>query len=534
MLKSHRHQSSFLDTDFLCEELIPEDSFYRKFKELVSPLIRDQDFESMYCTNNGRPAISPALLAMATILQMQKNLSDREMERACMFDLEIKFALGLGIDERPFDHSSLGDFRKRLLENGKEKKIFDKILKKLVKDGLIEHDEIQRVDATHVIANIAIPTMITLVKKGTYEILKILKKSHEKIFTEVIHIINEAEYTKEVINHDPPRKMTPEKKRDKLVKVVDEALAVLKLVKDIEDVQLQEKVEILKRILQEHIKDGDDGRPEEKKYKEKPSDLLVSPVDPDARFGCKAKGKDLKFKFHGYKANIMETVKSRFITSIDAIGGNRHDSTTLVNQSKEQKTFGLAPVKMIGDAAYSFAAHRKELHDLGTQLVSPLGIRNTKTRAVLPKSMFIYDRENDILKCPMNVTTSAYTLDKKGIKNFRFPMSKCLRCPLVEICTKAEEGRRVVGISPEHEVLMEADRYNLTDEFKKDMKLRSPVEGKISELARRHDLRHARYRGLKKMKLQCYFTAAVINIKRWIKLTMSEEMIPKGQGIAYV
>jgi hypothetical protein len=44
------------------------------------------------------------------------------MERACMYDIEVKYALGLKLNERPFDHSSLGDFRKRLLENGKKKR----------------------------------------------------------------------------------------------------------------------------------------------------------------------------------------------------------------------------------------------------------------------------------------------------------------------------------------------------------------------------------------------------------------------------
>jgi transposase len=63
------------------------------------------------------------------------------MERACMYDIEIKYALGLRLDERPFDHSSLGDFRKRLLENGKEKEIFDKILGELVEKGLVKKDE---------------------------------------------------------------------------------------------------------------------------------------------------------------------------------------------------------------------------------------------------------------------------------------------------------------------------------------------------------------------------------------------------------
>lgn len=54
---------------------------------------------------------------MAMILQYHENLSDREMEAACQYDLRLKYALGLRIDERPFDHSSLGDFRARLLKH---------------------------------------------------------------------------------------------------------------------------------------------------------------------------------------------------------------------------------------------------------------------------------------------------------------------------------------------------------------------------------------------------------------------------------
>lgn len=125
-------QTGFFDVDALCERLIPKDSFYRKFRENIWPLMDDEQFESMYCRDNGRPPISPSLLAMATIIQFYRDLSDREMERAAMYDIEIKYALGLCIDERPFDHSSLHDFRKRLLENGKEKATFDRILSHLV------------------------------------------------------------------------------------------------------------------------------------------------------------------------------------------------------------------------------------------------------------------------------------------------------------------------------------------------------------------------------------------------------------------
>ncbi len=42
------HQASFFDVDYLCEHLIPPESYYRKFRELVWPLLTDEDFAALY------------------------------------------------------------------------------------------------------------------------------------------------------------------------------------------------------------------------------------------------------------------------------------------------------------------------------------------------------------------------------------------------------------------------------------------------------------------------------------------------------
>ncbi len=524
MLRVRERQGSFYDADYICEHLIPEDSFYRKFREIVWPMIEDKQFEEMYCKDNGRPAISPSLLAMATILQFHKNLSDREMERACMYDIEIKYALGLRLDERPFDHSSLGEFRKRLLEKGKEKEVFDCILNQLVETELIERNEIQRIDATHIIADVAIPTMVMLVKKGIFEILKPLKYRHKEVYKRIEKEINMNEYTKREINHEGSGRMDMEKKKKRLVEVVNDARTVLKHMEDIKAARdIRKKVEMLKRILQENIEEDAEGTLKEKAYKEKPKNRLVTPIDPDARYGAKSNKK----RFTGYKANITEGVQCRFITNIKVMSGNRPDGQTMVEAVTEQEQNGLNPSKIIGDTAYTDGKYRKELKDKGTEVVAPLREKNTRTKSIYPKRMFKYNEKEQTLTCPQGVTTKESYYDRqKGIKTFHFPMSKCNRCPVQSKCTNAREGRRTVGISAVNKELREAERYNLTEEFKEDMKLRPPIEGKISELTRYHGLRRARYRGLRKVSLQCYFTAAAVNIKRWVKI-MLEEMKPK-------
>lgn len=529
MLNLPDRNGSFYDADQVCDRLVPPDSFYRRFRELVVPLIKDDQFESMYCKDNGRPCIPPSLLALATIIQFHKNLSDREMERACMYDIEVKFALRLRLDERPFDHSSLGDFRKRLLDNGKEKEIFDRILKHLVDAKLIEKNEIQRIDATHVIADIAIPSMVTFVKKGIYEVLKPLQKRHRGILANIGREIDLTQYRKETVNQDCPGRHDMEKKKRKLVDVVNDARKVLACTQRIKgDPILTKRVEMLKRILQENIEEDEEGVPQERERKKKPKDILVSPVDPDARYGAKSKTK----QFTGYKANVTETVNSRFITNIKAMPGNRMDGRTTVEAIVEQKAHGLVPAKLIGDTAYGDGAYRKGLKENGTEIVAPLRIPNNKTKSVFPKSMFVYARERNVLTCPEEVEATQTFMDrKKNLRMFHFPMSCCYGCLRQTECTNAKEGRRTVGISEFNEELRAAEIYNKTDAFKSEMKLRPPIEGKLAELVRYHGLRRARYRGLVKVSLQCFFTATAVNIKRWIHLVREKWKPPIGDTI---
>jgi len=524
MLTPRDHQRSFYDTDSVCEQLIPEDSFYRKFREIVVPLIDDSMFESMYCLDNGRPPISPSLLAIACVLQFYRNLSDREMERACMYDIEVKYALGLRLDERPFDHSSLGDFRSRLLENGKEKGIFDRILGELVAKGLVKKDEVQRIDATHVIADIAIPNVVTLIKKCIRDIVKTLSRRHKDVLDQIAGEIDLSMYDRQTVNQAEDGRMDLDKRSALLVDVVADAWLVVGYTKDVEgDHILKRRVDTLRQILQENIDSNDNGKPKERTKKDKPPNIMVSPIDPDARYGAKSKTK----KFVGYKANVTETVNSRFITSITAMRGNRPDGETMVQAVTGQREHGVVPKKLIGDTAYGDALGRRDLDKNGTQVIAPLKARKGKFQSIYHVSKFKYNEEENTLTCPAGVSASpSYYESQKEILTFHFPIPVCRTCRRRNRCTTSKEGRRTVGLGPGHLQLREAEQYSKGKRFKNDMKLRSPVEGKLAELIRWHGMRRARYRGLNKVGLQLYFTATAVNLKRWIKLEL-EKSHPK-------
>lgn len=107
-------------------DLLPEDDPMVVFGNVIYPSFHDNEFESCY-SDKGRPAISPAFLACATLLQFRENLSDFETARAVVRRLDWKIALHLPIYENlSFEPSTLTHFRRRLTENGEMRLIFDK------------------------------------------------------------------------------------------------------------------------------------------------------------------------------------------------------------------------------------------------------------------------------------------------------------------------------------------------------------------------------------------------------------------------
>lgn len=504
--------------------MVPRDSFYRKFKELVAPLIKDEHFKDMYCKDNGRPAISPALLACACILQFYRGLSDREIERACTFDIEIKHALGLGIDERPFDHSSIGDFRKRLLDNGREKEIFDRILKHLIDSELIQKNEIQRIDATHVIADVAVPTAIRLIRKTTFEVLKMLKNIRKDVWDAIAAEIDIRAYHKNRINKEIPWKPEERSHKRVLLTVVTDAKIVLRLVEALDlGAKFDFRVDMLKEVLNQNVKSDEDGKAVLIEGKDKPKDFLVSPIDPDARFGAKSSTK----KFVGYKAHITETVESRFITNISATRGNTYDGDETIHLiSAQKRDHDLSPEKLIGDGAYGSGANRHIVAEYGTKMIAPIA-EKCPVQDIYPKRMFKYDDEKKTVTCPQGVTSYKSTYNQKRCNtSYYFPMQVCEACECQGKCTTSAKGMRIITIGPWNKETSEAEKYNKTNKYKKEIEMRCLIEATNADVKKNHGLNRARYRGLVKVELQCFFTAAAVNIKRWIS-NIFEKLKPK-------
>lgn len=150
-------RSSFFG-DYLYDQIVPEDHFLRKLKQQIPwerftrRLIKLYKGGGMY----GRPPFDPVLVLKVSLIAFLYNLSERQAEVYVNDNLSAKYFVGLAVDQKAPDHSTLTVFRERLQQNGKLA-VFEDMLAEIVQmavDSGIQFGSIQVVDSVHSIANV--------------------------------------------------------------------------------------------------------------------------------------------------------------------------------------------------------------------------------------------------------------------------------------------------------------------------------------------------------------------------------------------
>ncbi len=87
----------------------------------------------------GRPPYNPAILLKMLFLSFLYGISERDVERAIIDSLAMKYFLGLAADQRAPDHSTLTVFKNRIIAQGNWEPlvvIFDGIIQQVMAHGL--------------------------------------------------------------------------------------------------------------------------------------------------------------------------------------------------------------------------------------------------------------------------------------------------------------------------------------------------------------------------------------------------------------
>jgi Transposase and inactivated derivatives, IS5 family len=241
-------QTTFVYGPEIYEKLVSRDHLLYKINELVDFTFINEECRNLYSESMGRPVTNtPEIMFRSAIIQSLYDYSDREMEYEARYNIMVKWFIGLNLDDSSYDHSALGRFRD-LLGEERWKGIFFSLLKQIENAGFVKGKDY--VDATHVVANIAIPGTIDLLRQGIKDVMKTIQEIDPDLFEELggEKTVND---NKKVYN------LSPEEKESKLVELVKKAREINQKSENIGG-KVSEKTQQLRRILNENIDGNED------------------------------------------------------------------------------------------------------------------------------------------------------------------------------------------------------------------------------------------------------------------------------------
>jgi len=138
----------------MLEDIVPKDHFLRKLDAAVDFSFIYDEVRGLYCENNGRPSVDPVMLVKYLLIGYLYGIdSERRIEQEIQVNMAYRWFLKLDIDERVPDHSTISQNRRRRFDGENLfRKIFERILAKCIKEGLVD-GKIVLTDSTHVKAS---------------------------------------------------------------------------------------------------------------------------------------------------------------------------------------------------------------------------------------------------------------------------------------------------------------------------------------------------------------------------------------------
>ena len=489
------------------EKLVPPDHYLRQLKAAI-------DFSGLralvadcYSPDQGRGAIDPARLFKLLILQFHYGLSDEGVIRQAQVNVAFRFFLDLPLEAALPEPSLLSQFRTRL---GQERftQVFHEVLRQAREKGLVK-DRLRLKDATHVLANIAVPTTIRLVAQVRTRLLDSAEcfaqaevAAHRQRALEIslatadlkeeARLLRRVEHLRELVEWGDVW-------RERLLQ------ARPSLCSGSQQEAFEAALELAHKVLNDRAP--------------KARDKLVALSDTDAR-----RGKHGAY-YHGYLLDLSMDADSDLICNLDLLPANADeaaDARSLIEG--EEAAHGNDVESLSIDGVGYNGAVLKALSDdeTGPRLTVyvPPKEQPLPHPELFQAGAFILNEAGDELTCPNGATTRARRRDDKDHGwVYQFSFKHCRDCPLREQCLTpaAKRGRRVSKNDFQAQYKAAQERAT-TREYNQIRKEHPAIERKLNELVRWHDGRRVRYRGRLRAKAQYLILAVVVNCKRIVRL----------------
>jgi transposase len=459
-----------------------------------------------------------------------ENLSDRQAADAVRARIDWKYLLGLELTDKGFHYSVLSEFRSRLLDGEAEQKLLDEILHQLQEKGMLKTAQ-QRTDSTHVLAAVRNLNRLETVGETLRAALNSLATLVPEWLRDQVKPDWFDQYGTRMDAYRLPKKKAEQKK---LAETIGQdgfdLLAAIDAPHSADWLQEVPAVQNLRQVWEHQYEYSEDEEVCWRKASEGPpaSERTNSPYDTAAKYSVKGSTRWL-----GYKVHLTETCLSEeihLITNVETTVATIQDVEVTENIHQALATKGLLPKEHYVDSGYVDANLLLESRKTyGFSLIGPVQ-EDTSWQALAGQgydlSQFVIDWQAHTATCPqgkVSVKWKPFTETTKGNVIFvAFSPKDCRECVTRDLCTRSKQGPRSLKLRPQakHEILQFTRQEQKTKLWKEQYKIRSGVEGTISQGVRKSGLRQSRYIGLAKTHLQHIAMAAATNLiraARWLQ-----------------
>lgn len=458
------------------------------------------DLERHYDQYRGRPTFPLLIPLKLEFLRYWCNLSDRAVLDRAATDILFRYFMQIRVDVTLSDHTMLTRFRGHLGSEGYQQ-IFNRLVGFAREMGLVK-DRLRLKDASHIIANVAVPTVLSL-----------FAQLREKMLGCLEHFDSDAAAGFE-IRADQEREQTASQsaveKLEYRAALVQDILQVLQSLPEPPGAasnrfwqEVLETVELAKKIL-------DDKEHPEKGHR------TLSIVDEDARRGKHGEWYD------GYTLDISMDADSGLITQIDVLEAGGDEAKSAVNLvRREQEEHGNEIEQISIDGAGFNGEMIRDLEDpngLNVEVIVPPKKESASDR--LPSTEFELSADGKSVTCPEG-KQSQYRQTDSNSTIYRFQRHQCEGCSMLARCHpvfgKGPFGRSVSKNHYQAEYDCVRERAK-TERFASVRREHPAVERKLNEILNHHRGRRAKYWGKEKTMVQQLMTTFVVNAKLILKL----------------
>ncbi|TVX97052.1 IS1182 family transposase [Paenibacillus cremeus] len=495
MLRNHKEKQISGFDQYYYDKAVPQNHLLRRIAEHINfSFIRDLLAEQ-YSANRGRPAEEPVFLFKICLLEYLYNLSDVQVINHIQVNLAYRWFLDLNIDDELPDDTTISYFRVQRVGLEKFQDIFQRLVDQCIEQGFISTQSKRSImDSTHIIADVAIPTWLSLVRQAYERVLIELREIDPEIFQKFENRMLEL-WTE-------LKGKTRDEKLPVVLQLASELVVAAGPLLQSEN-HPNEALTSLKKVISDRDEDA--------------TDRIISVVDTEARTGHKS---DMR-KIQGYKDHIMMDEETEIITAVKVTPANAEDGDQLVDLITQfQDNYGFLPKELSADKGYWFGKNLRFLQE--NSILGHISWMKTKQQVsgLFTPEDFQFDAETMQVTCPHGVVSKKFrdrTKEERKGYEYRFTKTQCQGCPLRAKCTTSKTVRNVF-ISTYYAEFQQAREHYKTDAYKAASKQRWLIERRHADKVRNHGLRRSRYRGLERTYIHSLMSTIASNVKRMTKL----------------